>query len=53
MDCLRSGTTRSYLGSFQELLNFMTLEHARKNIAPSLDQDVLKVFQNTLKDVKG
>lgn len=31
----------------------MTLEHARKNIVPSLDEDVLRVFQNTLKHVKG
>lgn len=53
MDCLRLGTTTSYLGSFQAFLNFMTLEHARKNIVPSLDEDVLRVFQNTLKHVKG
>ena len=53
MDCLRSGTTRSYPGSFQEFLNFMTLEHVRKNIELSLDEDVLRVFQNTLKHVKG
>lgn len=52
MDYLRSGTIRSYLGSFEYFLNFVTLERVRKGIVPEVNNDVLRIFRNTIKHVK-
>ena len=53
LDYLRSGTIRSYLGSLESFLNFVTLERVRKGTVPEVHDDVLKICRNTIKRVKG
>ena len=53
MDYLRFGTIRSYLGSLDSFLNFVTLECVRKGTVPEVHNDALRIFRNTIKRVKG
>lgn len=49
MESLRAGTIRSYLGSYEMFLDFVTQERVRAGVVPELDTDVAKIFQNTVK----
>lgn len=53
MDYLRAGTIKSYLGSYEMFLRFVTKERVRSGVVPELDDDVLKIFRNTVKKLKG
>ena len=50
---LRSGTIRSYLGSYQLFLDFVTMERVRKGIIPEVEADVLRIFRNVSRRLKG
>ena len=53
MESLRAGTIRSYLGSYEMFLDFVTQERVRAGVVPELDTDVLIIFRNTVKKLKG
>ena len=53
MENLRSGTIRSYLGSYQLFLNFVTMERVQKGIVPEVEADVLRIFRNVSRRLKG
>ena len=53
MESLRAGTIRSYLGSYEMFLDFVTQERVRAGIVPELDTDVAKIFRNTVKKLKS
>lgn len=52
MESLRAGTIRSYLGSYEMFLDFVTQERVRAGVVPELDTDVAKIFRNTVKKLK-
>lgn len=49
MDVLKGRTIRSYLGSYETFLTFVTTEHVQKGIAPEPDEDC----QNLIPKLKG
>ena len=53
MESLRAGTIRSYLGSYEMFLDFVTRERVRAGVVPELDTDVAKILRNTVKKLKG
>ena len=50
---LRSGTIRLYLGSYQAFLDFVTMERMWKGMVPEVEADVLRIFGEVMKRVKG
>lgn len=52
MESSRAGTIRSYLG-YEMFLDFVTQERVRQGVVPELDNDVSKIFRNTVKKLKG
>lgn len=53
MEVLKGGTIRSYLGSYELFLTFVTAERVRGGQVPLLDEDTLRIFRNTLPRLKG
>ena len=53
METLRSGTIRSYLGSYQSFLDFVAMEQVRKGIFPEVEADILRIFRNVFRRLKG
>ena len=53
METLKGGTIRSYLGSYELLLTFVTIERVRGGQEPKLSEDTLRILRNTLPQLKG
>lgn len=53
LDVLKGGTIRSYLGSYELFLKFVTTERVREGQVPELDEDTVRVFRNTLPRISG
>ena len=53
MEVLKGGTIRSYLGSYELFLTFVTAERVQGGQVPLLDEDTLRIFRNTLPRLKG
>ena len=53
MEELSSGTIRSYLGTYQMFLNYVTMERVRSGQVPDLPSDVLLILRATIPKLKG
>lgn len=53
MEDLSSGTIRSYLGTYQMFLNYVTMERVRVGQVPDLLSDVLLILRATIPKLKG
>ena len=53
MEDLSSGTIRSYLGTYQMFLNYVTMERVRAGQVPDLPSDVLLILRATIPKLKG
>ena len=53
MEDLSSGTIRSYLGTYQWFLTFVTMDRVRPGQVPDLQRDVLLILRATLLKLKG
>ena len=48
-----SGTINAYLGTFEMLLAFVTIDHISHGTVPMLAEDETKIMCNTKKRLKG
>ena len=53
MDVYSSGTIRSYLGTFELFLHFVTMERVRSGLVPAVHNDIMRIFRNTIPKLKG
>ena len=53
MEELSGGTIRSYLGTYEMFLNYVTMERVRPGQVPDLPGDVTLVLRTTIKKLKG
>ena len=53
MEELSSGTIRSYLGTYQMFLSYVTMERVRSGQVPDLPSDVLLILRVTIPKLKG
>ena len=53
MEELSSGTIRSYMGTYEMFLNYVTMERVRPGQVPDLPQDVMLILRATISKLKG
>ena len=53
MEELSGGTIRSYLGTYEMFLNYVTMERVRPGQVPDLPGDVTLLLRTTIKNLKG
>ena len=53
MEELSSGTIRSYMGTYEMFLNYVTMQRVRTGQVPDLPEDVMLILQATISKLKG